>query len=698
MGCYVLAIGGTGNKILESIVYAAAADAFYTVTPEGKQVSLPKLTLLSVDVDSACGNTTRAGRACEAYEQVRRAFEHSGQVRRGFQTQLDLRRWNMNLSRRATSVQRMTENHAGDRLLSRTLFSKTEASLEYSEGFRGHPDLGVLFFSDLLSSLDGLRAAGQPDEMNTLLDQMDAEIAAGEQVKVILCGSIFGGTGASGIPALARFLHQRFQDRQRRFELASMLMLPYYKVPPSSHNEELEIVVKSADFPDKARTALQYYGMTGMIRSGEEDRDGVFDAMYLLGLPPEAFVQTRIYSTGSQSQENDAHMLEWLATRCIAAFMRTSMRGENAHNMDCYYYQWHTPDFCWQSFDSDGERYRIGYGGLLKATGLFFSECYPTLRKLVSGNGREAKNIGYTAPYFSDINRMNATQRDQLEKLLTSLYQFFNFYANWMVQLTRTIPPTMRPRQQEETLQEEAAAAYRQAIVKRAQQQMTAPQTAGYDDLLHDKAVAQSECERLLPLIGGESWLEMLVSARHTAREQLAHQDQVVADQEEILHRLTHQERHLTSPEDVRRQEEKLSSLRLMRDELALRLHLVEEDARAAVRADLPAHYPAPVSVRKGEVPANGLLNAELMNALSQLLTQYGTDPEDRDPDAVNRCSLILQKKLNKLILSPVPDRRTTPYAIAALGGGVCKSQTPGGVMAAFTATLLAAVMEDRTL
>ena len=28
MGCYVIAIGGTGNKILESIVYAAGADAF----------------------------------------------------------------------------------------------------------------------------------------------------------------------------------------------------------------------------------------------------------------------------------------------------------------------------------------------------------------------------------------------------------------------------------------------------------------------------------------------------------------------------------------------------------------------------------------------------------------------------------------------------------------------------------------------
>ncbi len=698
MGCYVLAIGGTGNKILESIVYAAAADAFYTLAPDGRQVPLGEMTLLSVDVDAACGNTTRAGRALENYERVRRAFEEAGQVRRGFHTRLNLRRWNMNLSRRATSVSRMTENHARDRLLSRTLFSKTESSLEYSEGFRGHPDLGVLFFSDLLGSLETLRQAGQPDEMNTLLDQIDEELDRGERVKVLLCGSIFGGTGASGIPALAQFLHQRYQQWLDLFELATMMMLPYYKVPPSSHDETLEIVVKSADFPDKARTALQYYGMTGMIRSGEDDRDGVFDAMYLLGLPPESFVQTRIYSTGSQSQENDAHMLEWLATRCIAAFLRTPMRGEGAHNMDCYYYQWHTPEFCWQSFDSDGERYRIGYGGLLKAAALFFSECYPTLRGLIGGSGRGGSSVGYCAPYFHGLHRMNAAQRDQLEKLLTALYQFFAFYANWMVQLTRTIPPTMRPRQQEETLQAEAADAYRQLIQKKAQQQMSQDKAAGYDALLSDKALYQSECDRLLPLIGGESWLEMLISARHSAQEQLSHQDHLVAQQEEALHRLTHQERHLTAPEEIARQEEKLSTLRLLRDEYALRLHLTEEDMRTAVRADLPAHYPAPASQRQGDVPPNALLNADLMNALSKLLTQYGTDPDDRDPDAVHRCATLLQKKLHQLILSPVPDKRTTAYAIQALGGGSLRSQTPSGCIAAFTATLLAAVMEDRTL
>ena len=48
----------------------------------------------------------------------------------------------------------MTRNPEADRLLARTLFTPAEAALEYSEGFRGHPDLGVLFFSGLLGGLE----------------------------------------------------------------------------------------------------------------------------------------------------------------------------------------------------------------------------------------------------------------------------------------------------------------------------------------------------------------------------------------------------------------------------------------------------------------------------------------------------------------------------------------------------------------
>ena len=444
MGCYVIAVGGTGNKILESIVYAACADAFYTLSEKGRRVPIPKLDMLSVDVDAACGNTTRAKRAAEYYEKVRETFDSSPFRHRCFHTKLQVDRWSTDLSRRASSVAQMSQGHQNDRLLARTLFTPTEMQLEYSEGFRGHPDLGVLFFADLLGSLDQSRANGLPDELNAMLDRMDGDIARGETVRLILCGSIFGGTGASGIPALSKYLHRYFEGRREHFVMGSMLMMPYYKVPPANADPSREIVVDSDSFLDKARTALQYYGMESMIRDSDTDEKGLFDAVYLLGLPPEQFVSTRIYSTGSQSQDNDAHMLEWLAARCISQFMRMGFRGPDAHNLDCYYYQSHTPQFCWASFDEDAPHYQARYGALVKAAAVFFAECHPTLQRLMSRHDRKAARVNYCSAYFHGLRRMSAARRTQLEAQLDALHHFFTFYINWLSQLLHSLPPAMQ--------------------------------------------------------------------------------------------------------------------------------------------------------------------------------------------------------------------------------------------------------------
>ena len=117
MSYYFIAIGGTGNKILESLVYACAADALYTVGANGKREPIPVLNALIVDVDAACGNTTRARQASEQYEQVRSAFAASPAPHKGFHTALSVERWNMNLARRAASVDDMTLNYRRDRLL-----------------------------------------------------------------------------------------------------------------------------------------------------------------------------------------------------------------------------------------------------------------------------------------------------------------------------------------------------------------------------------------------------------------------------------------------------------------------------------------------------------------------------------------------------------------------------------------------------
>lgn len=702
MGYHILAVGGTGNKILESMVYAAAIDGLYTWTGKGERVPLETVHMLSVDVDAACGNTTRARRAAEYYETLRQAYQAYPGSHPGFHTAIRLNRWNMNLSRRAMSVDRMVENHRRDQLLSRTIFSGTESALEYSEGFRGHPDLGVLFFADLLNSLEQRRRDGQPDEMNDLTDEIQAELDRGEAVKLILCGSIFGGTGASGIPAIARYLRERFHEDSERFELAAMLMLPYYKVPPSSRNEELEIVVKSSAFLDKARTALQYYGMEGLIRDGETDENGVFDALYMLGLPPEAFITTRIYSTGSQSQENDGHMMEWLASRCIAAFFRTGFRGAEAHNIDCYYYQCHTLHFGWRSFDEEEALYRTGYGRLLKAAALFFGECYPSILPFLSSNHRKNAHIGYCAPYFSGVRRMNGGQRAKLEKLTEALYLFMSFYVNWMVQVVRTLPPTLRQRQESEALLLEARENYdrlteRRALLSERGQEETQAQREETLALQQDYEEMQATRAALLKRIGGRAWLEVLKRAQDEARDSLYRQEQDAGELSDQIALWHGEDEARIDPQSLQQEEERLRAMLRVRESRALRLSQIGEDVQAAIRENVIDGYPAPVQCGENALPRNELVDAEVLNQLYTLLTQYGLSAAQRSKAAFDHAGLGVQKGLHRLVKQPAPDRLTTAKVIAGLGGGRRLGEGAEGAVCSFLTVLLSAVGEGES-
>lgn len=699
MGYYAIAIGGTGNKILESVVYGACVDALYTVLGNGKKQPIPKVELLSVDVDAACGNTTRAKQAAEHYERVRKTFS-KGQGRRGFHTKLHVERWNMNLSKRATSVDRMVENHRRDQLLARTLFDQNESSLEYSEGFRGHPDLGVLFFSDLLKGISQVEACGQPDEMVRMLHEMQEDIARGERVKVILCGSIFGGTGAAGIPAVSRFLRERFREHGQLFELAAILMLPYYKVPPSSRSEELEIVVKSSNFLDKARTALQYYGMEGMIKSGEEDEQGIYDSLYLLGMPPEAFVSTRIYSTGSQSQENDAHMLEWLAMRCIARFFRTSFRGEDAGNIDCYYYQLHSRTFGWNSFDDEEDAYRAGYGGLIKASVAFFAECYPYLHARITGEKRMWKNVvSYYAAWFSGVSKLSAQQHAVLEKNLDALYHCLAFYCNWMYQIVKTMPPTLRGDRASEEAARDAAERYERLLDRHVllmeREEQKEEKKAGNRALREEYEQMVHRQREDVQLLGGALYLEMVKGAQSRQREALLVQESAAAELAERIALWHGEDAALIEPHFLQQEEERLDAMRRVQESMRARQAKISEDIRDAVRENILSVEGKLEKAEEGSLPENDLFSPRLLLALNELLRQYGMKREAREYARIDKLGVQLQRGLNRLVVSHTPDAMDMSRVIASVSNGVCRKRDPDAMLSGFWGALLGAVLQE---
>src|SRR5207302_1604172 len=98
-------------------------------------------------------------------------------------------------------------------------------SLEF--GFRGHPSIGAAVMAAAVK-------LGGEEPWASLRDQISLDVGAGEGAKVMLFGSIFGGTGASGVPTIARLVKNEFssQLRNKPFKIGSVLMLPYFSFDP----------------------------------------------------------------------------------------------------------------------------------------------------------------------------------------------------------------------------------------------------------------------------------------------------------------------------------------------------------------------------------------------------------------------------------------------------------------------------------
>ena len=103
----------------------------------------------------------------------------------------------------------------------------------------------------------------------------------GEEVRVFIISSIFGGTGASGFPNIARRIKQIQTEKNvtSNFHLGGALMLPYFNYQVPEENMEGELFAKPEEFLDQTKGALQYY-------SKLFEHDKIFDQVYVTGWDP----------------------------------------------------------------------------------------------------------------------------------------------------------------------------------------------------------------------------------------------------------------------------------------------------------------------------------------------------------------------------------------------------------------------------
>ena len=298
MNVFAIGIGGTGAKCVESLVHLHAAGLITDTS--GKAV---RLGTFLVEPDQQSTLLARTEIAIDRYSKLR---EQLGNATESFAaSEIDhygswspLAGATPGINLEQVFAKAVLRNKAsGLAALFDCLYLPEEQKAELDVGFRGRPPIGSAVMSRI--TLDKAAEAGS---WKKFLGDIQTAAGSGDPPVIHLFGSVFGGTGASGVPTLGGMLKTWLQQQGlSRVRVHASLLLPYFDFDGQG-DEGTGIHAEARNFQLNTDAALQY-----LANNGKD----CFDQVYLIGSDIKARYE---FSIGGRSQDNDAHVIELLAT------------------------------------------------------------------------------------------------------------------------------------------------------------------------------------------------------------------------------------------------------------------------------------------------------------------------------------------------------------------------------------------------
>lgn len=291
----LIGIGGTGARVIEAMINLCAAG----YGPDN-------LAVFIIDPDEGNGNLTRTKTLISLYQRCQQRFNPTAATENKlFRTTLKTPGnlvWSI-FKQKGTRLKDYIKLESMDPHLAdfaTVLFSDDELLTNLEKGFRGHPSIGSVVMAN----------PDQNEDPWTILWD-DITNKKQNEVRVFLAGSVFGGTGAAGVPTIGSRNLIKFNENatigkdKSRVLLGGALVLPYFSIERDDDTEE-SMFVTHYDFPIATKAALHYYN----------EKQLGFDQLYLIGDSLNQKVGK--FSVGSQSQENQPHYIELVTA--LAAF------------------------------------------------------------------------------------------------------------------------------------------------------------------------------------------------------------------------------------------------------------------------------------------------------------------------------------------------------------------------------------------
>lgn len=338
-----IAIGGSGTKVAEALVRLLAI-GFPLNKKDGRLTSAGgtlEFWVVDPDTDSAActdlNNCIKTYKSLEGLLGDKWAISVNSDVR--LLNPLDLPGVN-NQGHTLRSLLSAGGTRSTERFLD-IFYESEELDIEINRGFYQKPFIGAAVMAMFAESLtQGTATGGQKDLFNQLKN---------EQANFFLCGSLHGGTGASGLPVMGKFL--RSEKGESKWQLAACLLGPYrlpLGPPFGSEGKAIsdELIEEKAKFFDakneRSRPYRRAYDSLGSVEKKQlvkqilqgfyanpdeicqrahqgllyyhnnvlnrRDLGRVFDDVYVISRPQP--IQLTEWSNGGKSQVNPADSAE----------------------------------------------------------------------------------------------------------------------------------------------------------------------------------------------------------------------------------------------------------------------------------------------------------------------------------------------------------------------------------------------------
>jgi hypothetical protein len=292
---HIVSVGGTGHKVLASVIHLAACGAFRSRNTN--QVN--EISVISIDADNGNGNLVRATKTFLGYKKLYQALHRDDSNLINIDSvvpSLNISLFQDDQKSLAKAFNLAQHNATDEDELIRFLYTDAEIDAEFEEGFYGHTSIGAVIARDIL--WESKAWADFKKQIN-------------ENDQVVVTGSIFGGTGASCIPVVLEELKAKKKDG---VGLATIILTPYFQAL-GELKKDGTLQPDSNNFNIKAKAALNYYEI--------EKKLDATHALYVIGEPDVNF-SYEIASRGAAGQCNKAHPIELFAATAILDFVRNN--------------------------------------------------------------------------------------------------------------------------------------------------------------------------------------------------------------------------------------------------------------------------------------------------------------------------------------------------------------------------------------